>query len=678
MTKLSIVVPFYNVQSYIEACLQSVRAQLLEDYEVILVDDGSKDESLSVAEKFVAADDRFTLVRQENQGLGPARNTGTRNARGEYITFLDSDDLIAPRGYAAMVHSLDESGSAFAAGNAYRFTTDKGTYQSWTHRKPFAKTRIGTNLSEFPALIGDRMVWNKVYRRSFWDAGGFEFPAIKYEDYPVTLRAYLEAPAVDILHQHVYLWRDRESGDSITQQRSRVDNARDRFVSAKAVLDMLAAHDADPSVREAVHAYFQHIDVVALAEAMVAVPAEDQDEATQYALELSKMIDPDALEGTSRLSRLVHRSLLKGDVNLARLVAAWRINGDTKELVSGLRASGKPQQLPVALGAVLARRKPQNPLRPRKLKSTLQWADWVNGELHLTALTTLRKDFAHRATARAMVSTGDDSVEVTVDAVPADTGVQLHLRIDPRTLESLPQVSTATIVIELRMQALRWSGPITFRPDLLPGVRQSGDGSWWQLRGIGWNLGLQRLVRPIVIDRVELTEDGFRLIPGASTCERHLVVDRPYPTPEIGFDLSHEPIELSAAQLLADDPADNPVTRVAERPVVEFGPSAMFPLNWLQDEDRFDELSWSPVAPTSAYLVSTPVSQRVGDTVITAGRGWYGSFVFTQRPFDPSAPATTPVGTPPAGLLVSEDAPAEAAAQDNLAADQEAAESVPE
>ena len=215
-----------------------------------MVDDGSKDGSIEVAQRYVDMDPRFRLVRQENQGLGPARNTGTAHAQGKYLTFVDSDDLVAPRAYTLMVDSLEETGSSFAAGNAYRFSSAKGVYQSWTHRQPFGKTKIATTIDETPVLMRDRMIWNKVYRRSFWDAGGYEFPAIRYEDYMVTLRAYLEAPAVDVFSDHVYFWRDRESGDSITQQAARADNALDRFLSAMMVLDVLDDHDASKEVRD--------------------------------------------------------------------------------------------------------------------------------------------------------------------------------------------------------------------------------------------------------------------------------------------------------------------------------------------------------------------------------------------------------------------------------------------
>lgn len=90
--KLSIIVPVYNIGSYIEQCINSVRQQIFSDWEIILVDDGSTDESGLICDKFAEIDFRINVVHKENGGLSDARNVGLRKARGEYIHFLDGDD----------------------------------------------------------------------------------------------------------------------------------------------------------------------------------------------------------------------------------------------------------------------------------------------------------------------------------------------------------------------------------------------------------------------------------------------------------------------------------------------------------------------------------------------------------------------------------------------------------
>lgn len=92
MSRFSIIVPVYNVEQYLDECVRSVLAQTFSDFELILVDDGSKDRSGTLCDQLAATDTRIRVIHQENQGLSGARNTGIRAATGDYLMFLDSDD----------------------------------------------------------------------------------------------------------------------------------------------------------------------------------------------------------------------------------------------------------------------------------------------------------------------------------------------------------------------------------------------------------------------------------------------------------------------------------------------------------------------------------------------------------------------------------------------------------
>lgn len=94
LPKVSIIVPVYKTEAYIAECLDSVLAQTYQDFEVICVDDGSPDNSVEIIKEYSKNDPRISYVRQENAGLSAARNTGIRNAKGEYILPLDSDDML--------------------------------------------------------------------------------------------------------------------------------------------------------------------------------------------------------------------------------------------------------------------------------------------------------------------------------------------------------------------------------------------------------------------------------------------------------------------------------------------------------------------------------------------------------------------------------------------------------
>ncbi|SDK69664.1 bifunctional glycosyltransferase/CDP-glycerol:glycerophosphate glycerophosphotransferase [Streptomyces indicus] len=237
--RLTVVVPIYNVEDYLEECLRSIAGQTLRSLDVILVDDGSTDDSPRIARAFAARDGRFRYVRQDNAGLSAARNTGVRasDPQVEFLTFVDSDDIVPHDAYERMTASLDASGSDFATGNVWRLN-ERGRQQAWQY-KWLTKDRTRTHITRDPELLADRVAWNKVFRRAFWDAHAFTFPEGRlYEDTPVMIPAHFLAGAVDVLTEHVYYWRVREG--SITRRRTEVKGVRDRIAACDSVSRFLA------------------------------------------------------------------------------------------------------------------------------------------------------------------------------------------------------------------------------------------------------------------------------------------------------------------------------------------------------------------------------------------------------------------------------------------------------
>ncbi|MFF1476006.1 CDP-glycerol glycerophosphotransferase family protein [Streptomyces sp. NPDC058301] len=233
------VVPIHNVAPYLEECLTSLATQTMTALDVVLVDDGSTDGSADIARAFTHRDTRFRYVRQPNAGLSAARNTGVAHTTPgtEYLAFADSDDVLAPDAYARLTASLDASGSDLASGNVWRLDPG-GRRQAWQYRWLTAD-RIGTHITRDPRLRTDRVAWNKVFRRSFWDRHGFTFPVGRlYEDTPVVIPAHYLARSVDVLHEHVYYWRVREG--SITRLRTDVWGVRDRIAACEDVSGFLA------------------------------------------------------------------------------------------------------------------------------------------------------------------------------------------------------------------------------------------------------------------------------------------------------------------------------------------------------------------------------------------------------------------------------------------------------
>ena len=250
MPRISVVVPVYDVEDYVATCLQSLARQTYDDLEVIVVDDGSHDRGAEIADRFCAGDRRFRLIRQTNGGLGCARNTGIDVASGEFLAFVDSDDVVPGDAYARLLSALEASGSDFATGNVQRLTR-QGTSQAQFLARTFARTRSGTHVSRDRTLLADRTAWNKLWRRSFWDAHALRFPeGVIHEDIPVTLPAHVLADRVDVLSAPVYQWRLREDGAaSITQRRLEQRVLADRLAAIEHVRGFLREHGARKEAR---------------------------------------------------------------------------------------------------------------------------------------------------------------------------------------------------------------------------------------------------------------------------------------------------------------------------------------------------------------------------------------------------------------------------------------------
>src|SRR4051794_41801153 len=118
--RISVIVPIYNVEPYLQECLDSIATQTFRDFEVVMVDDGSQDRSAEIAAAFAARDPRFHLVQQPNGGLGNARNTGIGRRAGEVLMFVDSDDALPPPALERLAGWAEKVRSDFSPGDGWR------------------------------------------------------------------------------------------------------------------------------------------------------------------------------------------------------------------------------------------------------------------------------------------------------------------------------------------------------------------------------------------------------------------------------------------------------------------------------------------------------------------------------------------------------------------------------
>lgn len=213
---VSVVIPAHDVAPWIDELLESVLAAGVDDLEVIVVDDHSTDDTGERIARFASRDDRILHHLTDTYGAAAARNEGVRLARGEYLVFADADDLVPRGAYAALVESLQESGSDFAIGDHLKFSP-VATWSPTARWFAFDELLRGVAPAAVPSLVSGRAAWNRMFRRTFWDEHALAFPeVVRNDDIVPMTRAFTLVTAIDVVPSCVYLYRDRPGGTSMT------------------------------------------------------------------------------------------------------------------------------------------------------------------------------------------------------------------------------------------------------------------------------------------------------------------------------------------------------------------------------------------------------------------------------------------------------------------------------
>ena len=225
--KISVIIPVYNAERYLQQCLDSVLNQTLRDIEIICVNDGSTDSSHEILEEYAKRDNRITVILQENMNAGDARNTGLRVAKGEYLSFLDADDFFSP---VMLEHAYQEAFKnqldliVFRT-ERYWEKEDKFQKIEWTvkkdllpQRKIFSAYEIDRDF--FSCILG--YTWDKLFRRELVQQKQLSFQSqAVFNDSYFTYTALLEAKRIMVLDEVLVYQRKRASKDSITDRRSK-------------------------------------------------------------------------------------------------------------------------------------------------------------------------------------------------------------------------------------------------------------------------------------------------------------------------------------------------------------------------------------------------------------------------------------------------------------------------
>lgn len=215
---ISIIVPIYNVEKFLNKCIESIIGQTYKNIEIILVDDGSKDGSGLICDEYAKKDRRIKVVHQPNGGVSSARNTGLREATGEYIGFVDPDDYISENMYTLLYNRLTET-SADISMCGYKCYFDKQV--EFTAN---GDVKEYTNIEVIEKLIFDDIftshLWNKLYRKELF--ARVEFPIDRiYEDVSVIYKIFDNAKKIiyDNSIQYAYYQRPESLCNSISYKK---------------------------------------------------------------------------------------------------------------------------------------------------------------------------------------------------------------------------------------------------------------------------------------------------------------------------------------------------------------------------------------------------------------------------------------------------------------------------
>lgn len=203
---VSIIVPVYNSEKYLCECVDSVLAQTYHDWELIIVDDGSTDSSSSIADNYAASDQRIKVLHVANGGPSHARNNGLLHACGDYICFVDADDMLHPQAIEYMLIGITTTNA-----DMFICTMHRGITPAFKPLKNSPIQNLSSEETIEASLYQDgravNSIWGKIYRQSILSNLHFE-PGLLYEDLEFFYRVCIKCQLISITNADIYFYRD--------------------------------------------------------------------------------------------------------------------------------------------------------------------------------------------------------------------------------------------------------------------------------------------------------------------------------------------------------------------------------------------------------------------------------------------------------------------------------------
>lgn len=222
--KISIIIPVYNVEKYVGKCLSSLVDQTFTDFEIIAVNDGSKDDSLDILRRFEERYDFVKVIDQKNGGIANARNNGLAAARGEYVCFVDSDDYVGPTYLEELYNACVDTGSDISCCYYYFHFVEN----NFLFEYPFRCHGIFKPEEAMKKLLRDvqiqSLVWNKMYKRSLFTDYDIKFPTMCFEDMAIANKVFANANQVVVLDRPLYYYNQHPSSTLATMNADKIND----------------------------------------------------------------------------------------------------------------------------------------------------------------------------------------------------------------------------------------------------------------------------------------------------------------------------------------------------------------------------------------------------------------------------------------------------------------------
>lgn len=244
MTKVSIIVPVYNTLNYLRECLDSLVNQTLSDIEIIVVNDGSPDESENLIKEYAKKYSSIKYYKKKNGGLSSARNFGIKHATGEYIGFVDSDDYVDVTMYEKLYDKAISTKSDIVCCQI-TYLYNNQVCHHFKNKEMFLKS-----IKESPQILNQvkSYAWNKLYKKEIWNK--FTFPNQYFEDSAIIYNVLNEANKIDIVDEGLYYYR-KDVSSSITKKKD--EATYDIFKSCDNILKCYNKYKDNTKLKECVN-----------------------------------------------------------------------------------------------------------------------------------------------------------------------------------------------------------------------------------------------------------------------------------------------------------------------------------------------------------------------------------------------------------------------------------------